>query len=68
MQPHTDDRARTNILRMPVLLSIVVVMVAMGVVFGVIDVAAVAFTAEQNSPGSATFALALFATGSAMSG
>ncbi|MCD2116352.1 MULTISPECIES: MFS transporter [Rhodococcus] len=68
VQPHTDDRARTNILRMPVLLSVVVVMVAMGVVFGVIDVAAVAFTAEQNSPGSATFALALFATGSAMSG
>lgn len=62
------DEPRVNVLRMPVLLAIIAVMVAMGVVFGVIDVGAVAFTAEQGSPGSATFVLALFATGSALSG
>ncbi|MEU5842455.1 MFS transporter [Rhodococcus sp. NPDC047139] len=68
VRPHVEGAPRTSVLRLPVLLSIVVVMVAVGVVFGVIDVAAVAFTAEQDAPGSATFALALFATGSATSG
>lgn len=68
IRPRTADASGTGVLRMPVLLAIVAVMVAMGVVFGVIDVGAVAFTAEQNTPGTATLTLALFATGSALSG
>ncbi|WP_241386505.1 MFS transporter [Rhodococcus sp. CH91] len=68
VRPHTGGETRTSLLRLPVLLSIVVMMVAVGAVFGVIDVAAVAFTAEQGAPGAATLALALFATGSATSG
>jgi len=59
---------RGNVLCLPVLLAIVAVMGAMGVVFAVIDVAAVAFTAERGTPGAATLAVSLFATGSAISG
>ncbi|MBM7459753.1 putative MFS family arabinose efflux permease [Rhodococcus coprophilus] len=62
------DNPRVNLLRLPALLAIIAVMVAMGVVFAVIDVVAVAFTAERDAPGAATFVIALFATGSALSG
>ena len=44
----------------------VVIMVMLGTIFGVIDVGAIAFTKEQNSPGSATLVLALFAGGIAL--
>jgi len=62
------DTPRVNLLRMPALLAIIAVMVAVGVVFAVIDVVAVAFTAERDVAGAATYVIALFATGSALSG
>lgn len=62
------DNPGVALLRMPALLGIIAVMVAVGVVFAVIDVVAVAFTAERDVDGAATFVIALFATGSALSG
>lgn len=47
---------------------VIVIMVMLGTIFGVIDVGAIAFTQEQNSPGSATLVLALFAGGSGIAG
>lgn len=64
----TADRPHRGALRSPVLIALTAVMVAMGTIFGVIDVVGVAFTADRDVPGAATFVLALFATGSAVSG
>nr|WP_068159057.1 MFS transporter [Rhodococcus phenolicus] len=63
-----SDRPRRGTLLSPVLIALTAVMVAMGTIFGVIDVVGVAFTADRDAPGAATFVLALFATGSAVSG
>lgn len=68
VQPRSPDRPSVNVLRLPVLVALTAVMFAMGVIFGVIDVVAVAFTAERDAPGAATVVIALFATGSALSG
>ncbi|NME77629.1 MFS transporter [Rhodococcus sp. 105337] len=65
---HRSDSPGVKLLRLPALLAIIAMMVAIGVVFAVIDVVAVAFTAERDAPGAATFVIALFATGSALSG
>jgi len=63
-----SERSRHGTLLSPALIALTAVMVAMGTIFGVIDVVGVAFTAERDAPGAATFVLALFATGSAVSG
>ncbi len=65
---HRSDTPGVKLLRLPALLAIIAMMVAIGVVFAVIDVVAVAFTAERDAPGAATYVIALFATGSALSG
>ena len=63
-----SERPHRGSLLSPVLVALAAVMVAMGTIFGVIDVVGVAFTADRDAPGAATFVLALFATGSAVSG
>jgi len=62
------ERSHHGALLSPALIALTAVMVAMGTIFGVVDVVGVAFTAERDAPGAATFVLALFATGSAVSG
>lgn len=62
------DRRHRGALRSSVLIALTGVMVAMGTIFGVIDVVGVAFTADRDAAGAATFVLAMFATGSAVSG
>ncbi|NLU84082.1 MFS transporter [Rhodococcus sp. HNM0569] len=62
-----NERAGT-VMRMPAMWGPVFVMVALGTVFGTIDVTAIAFTSERDSAGSATIVLALFAAASGASG
>lgn len=57
-----------SVIRNPMVWVLVVVMASMGTIFGVIDVVAVAFTAQRHVPGAATIVLALFAVGSGLSG
>lgn len=68
VRSRTAETPNANLLRLPVLVALIAVMFAMGVIFGVIDVVGVAFTAEHGVPGAATVVVALFAFASAISG
>lgn len=67
VHPRVAGRGR-SVLANPAMWILVTVMVMLGTIFGVIDVGAIAFTQEQNSPGSATVVLAMFAGGSGIVG
>ena len=67
VHPRRPGRGR-SVLGNHVMWIVIVIMVMLGTIFGVIDVGALAFTKEQNSPGSATLVLALFAGGSGIAG
>ncbi|NMM83909.1 ABC transporter permease [Rhodococcus sp. SRB_17] len=67
IHPRRPGRGR-SVLANPAMWILIVVMVMLGTIFGVIDVGAIAFTKEENSPGSATVLLALFAGASGLVG
>lgn len=67
IHPRRPGRGR-SVLANPAMWIVIIVMVMLGTMFGVIDVGAIAFTQEQNAPGSATVVLALFAGGSGIVG
>ncbi|WP_146876290.1 MFS transporter [Halovibrio variabilis] len=57
-----------SILKMPGIRLIVLILLAMGVIGGSIDVAVVAFSETQGSPSSASYILAFYALGSMIAG
>ncbi|MGC0365489.1 MFS family permease [Rhodococcus sp. 27YEA15] len=57
-----------SVLGNPAMWIVVTVMVMLGTIFGVVDVGAIAFTADQGSPGSASLVLAIFAAASGSAG
>ncbi|KAE8765513.1 MFS transporter [Georgenia thermotolerans] len=60
--------ARGSVMRSAAMAGLVGVFVFVGSIFGASDVATVAFTAEQGSPGAAGVLLGIFATGSMIAG
>ncbi|GIG28468.1 MFS transporter [Cellulomonas marina] len=63
-----DEARRRTVLRTPAVAVVTAVFVAMGAIFGAVDVAAVAFAEEAGTPWAAGVVLALFAVGSLLAG
>lgn len=57
-----------SVVRNPAIWVLVVVMLAMGTIFGTLDVTSIAVASDQGAPTAAPLALALFAGGSAVAG
>lgn len=57
-----------SVVRNPAIWVLVVVMLAMGTIFGTLDVTSIAVASDQGAPKAAPLALALFAGGSAVAG
>ncbi|WP_430333933.1 MFS transporter [Rhodococcus sp. ACT016] len=57
-----------SVVRIPAMWALVAVMLAMGTIFGSVDVTSIAFATERGTPAAATIALALFAGASAVAG
>ena len=66
--PAVDGRRRRSVLTLPGVPVLVLVVVALGSVFGSVEVATVAFTAERGHPAAAGIVLALLAGGSLVAG
>ena len=66
--PKDAPKARGTVLRSPGMVALVLVFVAVGTIFGAMDVATVAFAEEQGSKALAGAVLAAFAAGSMLSG
>ena len=70
-EPAVLDRAehtRGSVVRIPAMWALVAVMLAMGTIFGAVDVTSIAFATDRGTPAAATIALALFAGASAVAG
>lgn len=66
--PHHADAAGGSLVRLPGMLVLVVVFLALGAIFGATDVSTVAFAEEAGRKSAAGFILAVFAAGSLVSG
>ncbi|WP_223881094.1 MFS transporter [Nesterenkonia ebinurensis] len=57
-----------QVVRQPTVAAVVVVMIALGVIIGTVDVVSVAFAEQQGSPALASVVLSIYALGSCLSG
>ncbi len=70
-EPAVLDRTEHSggsVVRIPAMWVLVAVMLAMGTIFGSVDVTSIAFATERGAAAAATIALALFASASAVAG
>lgn len=70
-EPVVRDRSHDaggSVVRNPSVWVLVAVMLAMGTVFGTVDVTSIAFATDRGTPAAATIGLALFAGASAVAG
>lgn len=62
------DQADGSLLRLAEVRLLTLLMVAMGVIVGTVDIVSVAFAAERGQPAAASLVLAVYATGSCVAG
>lgn len=70
-EPAVRDRSEHtggSVVRNPSMWVLVAVMLAMGTIFGTVDVTSIAFATDRGTPAAATIGLALFAGASAVAG
>jgi MFS family permease len=65
--PRPEGKTQT-VMRIRGLQALVLILVAIGAVFGTVDVVTIAFAEEQHHTGSASFVLATYAAGSCLAG
>ncbi|OLF53009.1 MFS transporter [Pseudomonas chlororaphis] len=67
VHPHGDQHS-ASIVRAPELQLLILLMIAMGVIVGVVDVVSVAFAQQQGQPAAASIVLSVYAIGSCLAG